>query len=227
SLPEPSGVNSLEASAAQNQEEAEVVQVPDTDDLLRPVIGSTNLSASLASAAIAEIDFDGNDIGKWPGNIDSNIRLLLIQRGPEVVQHINTDFTKDPTISRSVQSDTDAITWKVLSRRRLTREWFYRTLTNGEKVLRTWMAYSPSKAPLFCFCCRLFENAHSPNASKFYTSDEFNTWWKLNPKVSNHESSALHIKIFANGRSSKQDFKKDKLLIKKSKKSSQAKQKMG
>ncbi|KAF2904772.1 hypothetical protein ILUMI_01397 [Ignelater luminosus] len=83
-MPEPSGVSSLEASAAQNQEEAEVVQVPDTDDLLRPVIGSTNLSASHASAAIAEINFDGNDIGNWPENIDSNIRLLLIQRGPEV-----------------------------------------------------------------------------------------------------------------------------------------------
>ncbi|KAF2892716.1 hypothetical protein ILUMI_13456 [Ignelater luminosus] len=37
-MPGPSGVSSLEASAAQNQEEAEVVQVPDTDDLLRPVI---------------------------------------------------------------------------------------------------------------------------------------------------------------------------------------------
>ncbi|KAF2880863.1 hypothetical protein ILUMI_25308 [Ignelater luminosus] len=46
SMPGPSGVSSLEASAAQNQEEAEVVQVPDTDDLLRLVIGSTNLSAS-------------------------------------------------------------------------------------------------------------------------------------------------------------------------------------
>ncbi|KAF2899247.1 hypothetical protein ILUMI_06929 [Ignelater luminosus] len=83
-----------------------------------------NLSAPHASAAIAEIDFDGNDIGKWPENKDLNIRLLLIQRGPEVVQHINTDFTKEPTISRSVQSDTDAMTSKVLSRRRLTRKWF-------------------------------------------------------------------------------------------------------
>ncbi|KAF2896375.1 hypothetical protein ILUMI_09799 [Ignelater luminosus] len=92
-----------------------------------PRAGSTNLSASHASTAIAEIDFDGNDTEKWPGNIDSNIRLPLIQRGLEVVQHINKDFTKEPTISRSVQSDTDAITSKVLSRRRLTREWFYRT----------------------------------------------------------------------------------------------------
>ncbi|KAF2892343.1 hypothetical protein ILUMI_13830 [Ignelater luminosus] len=115
-MPGPSGVSSSEASEAQNQEEAEVVQVPDTDDLLRPVIGSTNLSASHASAAIAEIDFDGNDIGKWPESIDSNIRLLLIQQGPEVVQHINTDSNKEPAISRSVQSNTDTITSKVLDK---------------------------------------------------------------------------------------------------------------
>ncbi|KAF2890475.1 hypothetical protein ILUMI_15698, partial [Ignelater luminosus] len=137
-----------------------------------PVIGSTNLSASHASAAIDEIDFDGNDTGKWPENIDSNIRLLLIQQSPEVVQHINKDFTKEPTISHSVQSDTDAITSKVLSRRRLMQEWFYRTLINGEKVLRTWMTYSPSKASLFCFCCRLFENhTHQMRQSLTYPAD--------------------------------------------------------
>ncbi|KAF2895408.1 hypothetical protein ILUMI_10768 [Ignelater luminosus] len=82
-----SGVSSLEASAAQSQKEAKEVQVPDTNDLLRPVIGSTNLSASHASAVIAEIDFDGNDIGKWPENIDSNIRLLLYS---EILKSFNT-----------------------------------------------------------------------------------------------------------------------------------------
>lgn len=68
----------------------------------------------------------------------------------------------------------------------------YRTLTNSEKVLCTWMAYSPSKASLFCFCCRLFENVNAPNGPQFCSSDGFNTWWKLNPKVSNHESSTLY-----------------------------------
>lgn len=46
------------------------------------------------------------------------------------------------------------------------------------------------------FCCSLFENINTPNASKFCSSDGFNTWWKLNPKVLNHQSSAMHNQIY-------------------------------
>ena len=45
--------------------------------------------------------------------------------------------------------------------RKLTKNWFYRDLRNGEKGLRTWMVYSPSKETLFCFCCRLFSTGLS------------------------------------------------------------------
>lgn len=150
----------------------------------QPLIDSTNSSDSNTLAATTEIptpqpqqnttDFDSNDIGKWPKSVNSNMRLLLIQRGPEVVQHMNTDFAEVSTVSRTIQSDTDSTKSKVVSRR-LTNDWFYRTLSNGEKVLRSWMAYSPSKASLFCFCCRLLENANSSNASKFYSSGGFKT----------------------------------------------------
>lgn len=97
--------------------------------------------------------------------------------------------------------------------RRLSKKWFYRTLTNGEKVLCTWMAYSSSKKSLVCFCCRLFDNVNTPYGSKFCSSDGFNTWWKLNPMVSSHESSntTTHsdtTKIIANGRICRANFKK-------------------
>lgn len=200
STPGPSGVSSSETSVVRIQEVAEIEQIADTDHL-QPLIDSRYLSNSNTSAVIAEIptpkqNIDLNHIGKWPESIESNIRLLLIQRGPEVVQHMNTDFSEESTVSRTVQSDMHSTTLKVLSRRRLTRDWFYRTLPNGEKVLRSWMAYSPSKASLFCFCCRLFENANSSNASKFHSTDGLNTWWKLNPKVSKHELSSQHNEKF-------------------------------
>lgn len=76
--------------------------------------------------------------------------------------------------------------------RKLTKKWFYRNLKNGEKVLRDWMAYSLSKAALFCFCCRLFKNINETGGSKFCSENGFNVWWKLNPKVANHESSPQH-----------------------------------
>lgn len=146
----------------------------------------TEIDTPSALSAVQYQNFD--DIGKWPEHIDDNMRLHLIQQGQEIVQHINTNFAETSTVKRS---DSCSLTSKGETRR-LTQDWFYRTLTNGEKVLRTWMAYSPSKASLFCFCCRLFENVNTPNGSKFCSSDGFNTWWKLNPKVLNHESSALH-----------------------------------
>ncbi|GFY80130.1 hypothetical protein TNIN_325421 [Trichonephila inaurata madagascariensis] len=143
------------------------------------------MSNSNTSAVITEIptpkqDIDFNYLGKWPESIDSNMRFLLIQKGPEVVQRLNTDFSEKSTVSRTVQSDMDSTTSNN-TRKRLTRDWLNRTLPNGENILRSWMAYSPSKASLFCFCFRIFENANSSNALQFYSADGFNTWG-MNPQ---------------------------------------------
>ena len=54
------------------------------------------------------------------------------------------------------------------------------------------MDYSHEKKSLFCFCCKLFDKNDNPTTkSSFITG--FNSWWKLNPKVSDHENSELHI----------------------------------
>ncbi|XP_065668003.1 52 kDa repressor of the inhibitor of the protein kinase-like [Hydra vulgaris] len=65
-------------------------------------------------------------------------------------------------------------------------------LPSGEQILRKWMVYSHEKKSLFCFCCKLFDkNDNLTTKSSFITG--FNSWWKLNPKVSDHENSELHI----------------------------------
>ncbi|GFQ72446.1 hypothetical protein TNCT_694101 [Trichonephila clavata] len=106
SAPGSSGVSSSETSVVRTQEVDQIKQTVNTDDL-QPLIDSTNLSNSNSSAVIAKIptpkqDMDFNDIRKWPESIDSNISLLLIQRGPEVVQHINRDFSEKSTVSSTV-----------------------------------------------------------------------------------------------------------------------------
>ncbi|CAH0400600.1 unnamed protein product [Chilo suppressalis] len=117
--------------------------------------------------------------------MSSDVRLLLVRQGSEVVQHMDSVFSEVTRSDAMAKGET----------RRLKREWFYRKLTNGEKVLRSWMAYSPSKASLFCICCRLFP--HNGNDSKFSSADGLNSWWKLNPKVGNHESSVVHCQNFS------------------------------
>jgi len=57
--------------------------------------------------------------------------------------------------------------------------------------MRTWMVYS-SKEAMFCFCCRLF----SVGLSSFSAEEDFKNWWKLNPKVHEHEVSASHAQAF-------------------------------
>jgi hypothetical protein len=56
------------------------------------------------------------------------------------------------------------------------------------------MVYSPVKEALFCFCCRLF----SAGLSSFSADEGFRNWWKLNPKVHEHEVSTSHAKAFLN-----------------------------
>lgn len=82
--------------------------------------------------------------------------------------------------------------------RKLTRECFFRILSNNEKVLRSWLMYSPFKKALYCFCCRLFADKI---ISQFECKDGFNTWWKLNPKFYQNMNLVPHMFDFSpNGR---------------------------
>ncbi|CAN7946090.1 unnamed protein product [Ixodes hexagonus] len=65
-------------------------------------------------------------------------------------------------------------------------------MPNGQKILRSWMVYSPVSGKLYCFCCRLFASHATETTSKFITG--FQAWWKLNPKVQDHERSEEHLR---------------------------------
>ena len=64
-------------------------------------------------------------------------------------------------------------------------------MPDGEKILRSWMVYSPESGHLYCFCCRLFVTAITNKVSKFVAG--FDKWWKLNPKIEDHETSTGHL----------------------------------
>ena len=65
------------------------------------------------------------------------------------------------------------------------------------------------------FFCLLFENVNAPNGSKFCSSNGFNNWQKLNPKVANQESSSLHIQIFCKWKELESGLEKGKTNDKK------------
>ena len=160
---------------------AETVSDDDAEDDARKV---EELERQPLVGAKTDTATDFTDVGLWPVKIDHEIRAMLVRQGSAAVQHQDHEFKEVARPGTKTKGDT----------RKLTKNWFFRDLQNGEKSLRTWMVYSPSKEALFCFCCRLF----STGLSSFSADEGFRNWWKLNPKVYEHEASTSHAQSFLN-----------------------------
>ncbi|XP_049955202.1 uncharacterized protein LOC126471147 [Schistocerca serialis cubense] len=127
------------------------------------------------SPEIGEIVF--NDPKKWPSYplITDSTRTVLAERDPQIVDVSTFKFSV---------SDGD---------RRFDGKWFYRKLTNGERVRRQWLLYSQSEDSLFSFPCLLFGKDHRGKSSSFSDFNKgFNDCKHLNPLIYNHENSSSH-----------------------------------
>ncbi|XP_031333509.1 zinc finger MYM-type protein 5-like [Photinus pyralis] len=170
-------IDSSEVPQASSQKFAKEVNL-DLDVAKKNVIETVPFAPSEAK------DVNVDDVGCWPSTMTDDVRTLIVRRGSDSVQHIDSKFAD---VVRSGTLTKGGI-------RKLTREWFYKLLSNGEKVLRTWMVYSPLKQSLYCFCCKLFGNSNS--GTNFESEEGFNKWWKLNPKIGDHENSLDHEQSF-------------------------------
>lgn len=125
------------------------------------------------------------DAGLWPMPMTDAVRTEIVTRGSAVIQNKSGPFATTVRASDKAKGCT----------RSLTTDWFYRHLDNGERVLRSWMVYSRAHECLYCFCCRLFAKDCEQGASSFVNTG-FRTWWKLSPKIVDHESSPEHLSCF-------------------------------
>lgn len=62
-----------------------------------------------------------------------------------------------------------------------SRDGFYIIMPNAQKILQSWMVYSPVSKSLCCFSCPLFTINVTEVTSQFATG--FQAWWKLSPKL--------------------------------------------
>jgi len=122
-----------------------------------------------------------NDVSSWNIPVPDHLRVEIVRRGSVSVQNKDGPFS---VVTRQNAKEKGQV-------RQLSKEWFYKLMPNGEKILRSWMLYSIVNDQLYCFCCRLFAVNATGNPSKFVTG--FQKWWKLNPKVQNHESTLLAL----------------------------------
>uniref|UniRef100_A0A8C1J990 TTF-type domain-containing protein n=1 Tax=Cyprinus carpio TaxID=7962 RepID=A0A8C1J990_CYPCA len=111
------------------------------------------------------------DPADWPTVINDKVRIDLVSRGPAHVDHHFT-FPKR-------QSDN----------RRFHYHFMFRSLTNGEKVKRSWLTYSQKSNAVYCFCCKLF----SKQSTKLSTDGQ-QDWINIGTLLKQHENSQDHAK---------------------------------
>ena len=177
---EPAKENNI--SSDSDSDPHELLEGNTTDDeVTHQTIDSTTTQRTFA-ANIFE------DAGLWPMPITDSLRCELISRGTFAIQNKNGPFLV-------VESERKGAITKGKTRS-LTKEWFYRTLDDGEKILRSWMVYSPKWSCIYCFCCRIFNSQEVQSNHNSFINGGFQKWWKLNPKISQHENSLEHLKAF-------------------------------
>lgn len=121
------------------------------------------------------------DVFFWKIPVTSHFRVAIMLKGSASFQNKDGPFA---VVTRENKKSKGGV-------RQLSKEWFYKEMPNGEKILRSWMVYSTISNKLYCFCCRLFAVATTKGISAFVTG--FQKWWKLSPKVNDHENSEQHI----------------------------------
>lgn len=122
-----------------------------------------------------------SDASFWNVPVPDRFRVEIVTRGSCSFQNKDGPFSAVTRQGAKTKGDV----------RQLSKKWFYKTLPNGEKILRSWMVYSLVSEKLYCFCCRLFAVNITEKTSKFVTG--FQKWWKLSPKLHDHEISDDHL----------------------------------
>ncbi|PIN26573.1 hypothetical protein CDL12_00667 [Handroanthus impetiginosus] len=109
------------------------------------------------------------DPSQWT-NIDTNLRDLLIEKGPIKITDI--EFPKDK------------------NSRHFSIAYYIKKMPNGEKYERRWLVYSKDLDKVFCFCCKLFDSTSNTNK---LANEGTNDWKNLGNKIKEHEISNEHV----------------------------------
>ena len=86
------------------------------------------------------------DVSFWVLPVSDALRVEIVKVGSGPFQNKEGPFQ---STSRNDQGTKGF-------ERNLTQEWFFKSMPNRERILRSWMVFSPITGNLYCFCCRLF-----------------------------------------------------------------------
>nr|XP_047132483.1 zinc finger MYM-type protein 1-like [Hydra vulgaris] len=122
-----------------------------------------------------DLPLNFNDPAKWP-IIDGKFKALLMKYGP---------IQKLPSL---IPEDEQG--------RKFSSFYFFRRMSNGDKIKHTWLLYSITKDTVFCFCCKIF----SPNKFSLSSHDGCRDWKNISIIIKRHETSSGHTTAYLNWR---------------------------
>ena len=79
------------------------------------------------------------------------MQVEMVKVGPERYQNKEGPFQPAIRVIKEGDKKKELLSF-------LRKKWFYKTLKNGDEVLRLWLLYSNSHSELYCFCCKLFQS---------------------------------------------------------------------
>ncbi|XP_012558674.3 zinc finger MYM-type protein 1-like [Hydra vulgaris] len=124
-----------------------------------------------------------NDPALWPSILKQREKKELIKKGPSTLPD---DFPRDASNNRV-----------------FPKEVLFIALTNGEKVQRDYLIWSPLSNSLICFPCSLFgcENSGSYGDRSLllcWNGGIKNDWRKLSDRIKSHHSNPVHQSHYLN-----------------------------
>ncbi|XDV34378.1 hypothetical protein PO909_004542 [Leuciscus waleckii] len=138
-------------------------QITTTSESTSPVIESSSAGDNVETCVPPP-----TDPAFWPSKVLDADRVEIVRRGPFKVP---SDFNFP----------------KGLDGRAFHSSLQFKTLSNGEKIMRSWLVYSQQNNAVFCFACKLF----SLKAIKL-TAEGHSDWSNINSSLRSHECSSDH-----------------------------------
>ena len=115
-----------------------------------------------------------NDVATWPEVITYYMKVEMVKAGPERYQNKEGPFKPAIRVIKEGDKEKESLSF-------LSKKWFfYKTLKNGNEVLRSWLLYSNSHSGLYCFCCKLFQSKNDNSqfvSTPFVNSYHLNQWF--------------------------------------------------
>jgi len=123
-----------------NSEKVEVLCNSDCDEYenenVQLVSDDLRPKEDIESRKVLEKEYNNDDPGNWPQNINDKLRIYLVKNPPSKIKNY-----KFP-------SNYEGRKFSVIH--------YNRIMANGENVLRNWLLYSKSLNRVFCLYCHLF-----------------------------------------------------------------------